>query len=368
MSQQLQDSNTSTKVSEDSMIVDGRGAAEFKSDTFSKYKKTDVKKQLLSAMVKGKIEPACYWSAELVCAGEFIDIWEMVLLFLGKYVSTANIRLTVYLEYRYSIFRNICAQQSELTAELNLRNHKEIRKLFAELMYVCCTSRQKNSVEVIKINRVEEFDISQLSDRLKATSTDFVRGIIKTKDPKELTIPLNELGFQLSERNTSAACYWVEWVIEFDHFCRNVKKKPCVCEKRPEYPCESKLSRDAIWLVWDLLFKYAEQGTTSNVRAPIIKATMDALLQLFAIRYTSAACRKRRYLMYFAVSLLTEPMDDACAQQPLVQNPTMLEMIVDRIDTTVYKQIKKNEERLKMDYLYHNLQYERLMMDESLGF
>ena len=60
-------------------------------------------------------------------------------------------------------------------------------------------------------------------------------------------------------------------------------------------------------------------------------------------------------------------MDEACAQQPLVQNPTILEMIVDRIDTTVYKQIKKNEERPKLDYLYHNLQYERLMMDESLG-
>jgi hypothetical protein len=94
---------------------------------------------------------------------------------------------------------------------------------------------------------------------------------------------------------------------------------------------------------------------------------MDALLQLFAIRYTTAACRKRRYLMYFAVSLLTEPMDEACAQQPLVQNPTMLEMIVDRIDTTVYKQIKKNEERPKLDYLYHNLQYERLLQDESHG-
>ena len=365
MSQQQQQQQDSTKVPEDSMIVDGRSAADFKSDTFSKYKKTDVKKQLLSAMVKGKIEPACYWSAELVCAGEFIDIWEIVLLFLGKYVSTANIRLTIYLEYRYSIFRNICTQQSELTAELNLRNHREIRKLFAELMYICCNSRQKNSVEVIKINRVEEFDISQLSDRLKATSTDFVRGILHAKDPKELTIPLNELGYQISVRNTSAACYWVEWVIEFDHFCRNVKKKPCVCEKRPEYPCESKLSRDAIWLVWDILFRYVELGTAE--RPAIVKAAMDALLQLFCIRYTSAACRKRRYLMYFAVSLLTEPMDETCAQQPLVQNPAMLEMIVDRIDTTVYKQIKKNEERPKMDYLYHNLQYERLLQDESLG-
>ena len=353
-----------TKVSEDSHINDARHENDFRSDTFSRYKKTDVKKQLLAALVKEKIEPACYWSAELICAGQIIDVWEVLFLFLGKYVGMGNIRLSIYLEYRYSIFRNICAQQhSEMRAELTLRNHREIRKLFAEVMYVCCTSRRANSVEVIKINRVEEFDITQLSDRLKATSTDFVQGVLKPKDPKEFTIPLNELGYQLSVRNTSMACYWVEWVIEFDHFCRNVKKKPCVCEKRNEYPVDSKCARDAIWILWDMLFKHLANGT----RPPIVQTVMDALLQLFCVRYTVASCRRRRYLLYFAIALLSEPIDEMCAQQPLVKEPVVLEMIVSHIDSAVYKQIKKNEERPTMDYLYHNLQYERSMMDQEMG-
>jgi hypothetical protein len=232
------------------------------------------------------------------------------------------------------------------------------------MMYVCCTSRQKNSVEVIKINRVEEFDITQLSDRLKATSTDFVNGILKSKDPKEFTIPLNELGYQLTERNTSMACYWVEWMIEFDHFCRNTKKKPCTCEKRAEYPVDTKLTKDSIWLVWDIIFKYLETA----VRPPIIRTVIDALLQLFCVRYTTPACRKRRYLLYFAVALLTEPLDETCVNQPIVREPAILEVIVNRIDSTVYKQIKKNEVQSNLDYLYHNLQFERTMMDQTMHF
>ena len=41
----------------------------FKGSTLSNYKLTDVKKQFMNEMVKGNIEPACYWSAEMVCSG-----------------------------------------------------------------------------------------------------------------------------------------------------------------------------------------------------------------------------------------------------------------------------------------------------------
>jgi len=62
-----------------SLINDIRTSAKFKGVTFSKYKKADVRKQLIENMKNGKLEPASYWCAELVCAGHFMEAWESII-------------------------------------------------------------------------------------------------------------------------------------------------------------------------------------------------------------------------------------------------------------------------------------------------
>ena len=213
-------------------IIDVRTHTDFKTISFSEFKKTEVKKQILLAIFQGKIEPACYWCAEMVCAGHFTDIWEICLLYLSKHIHLGNPKLAIYLEKRFAVFRNIM-QQGMFYDELQLRNHQTIRDMFAEIMCILASSPKKNSLELVKINRVEEFDITNIQERLKAPSVQFAEPIFRKEDPKELWIAMNEFAYQISMDdghvpNAMLAWYWVEWIIAFDEICKKKKNEMCL--------------------------------------------------------------------------------------------------------------------------------------------
>ena len=113
------------------IINDIREPNAFKGISFSGYKKTEVKKHMIDNMLKGKIEPACNWCAELICAGHFMDLWESIMYFVGKYIHIGNPKIIIYLELRFTIFKNIM-KQGFFVNELQLRNNSTIRNLFAE--------------------------------------------------------------------------------------------------------------------------------------------------------------------------------------------------------------------------------------------
>lgn len=354
-------------IPSNSDINDIREPSHFKGESFSKYKKTEVRNQLLENMIKGKIEPACYWSAELICAGHFMELWETIIHYTGKHIHLGNPKIVSYLEMRFQIFRNIMTSGKHQN-ELQLRNNQTIRNLFAEVIAILTYSNRKHSFESIKINRVEEFDMTQMTERLKAPSMKYADSIFNKEDPKELFIAINEFSYNISNErhNMLNACYWVEWVIEFDLICRK-RKESCLCERRTYLSVENKYQRDIIWLIWDALNKY-----TTEINNPFISKLMTSIMNIFCIKYTTGSCKKRRYLLYFAVALLTEPVPldiELFTKKELIHN------VVGKINE-VYKQIKKNEESPGTDYLFNNLDkhanYEKsirkLEMMESIDF
>lgn len=357
---------TST-TNRNSEINDIREPSQFKGESFSKYKKTEVRNQLLKNMINGKIEPACYWSAELICAGHFMDLWETIIHYTGKHIHLGNPKIVCYLEMRFQVFRNIITSGKH-QSEIELRNNQTIRNLFAEVIATLLYSNRKHSFESIKINRMEEFDMTQMTERLKAPSMKYAESIFKKEDPKELFIAINEFSYNISSErhNMLNACYWVEWVIEFDIICRK-RKEFCYCERRTHMNIENKYQKDIIWLIWDALNKYSDE-----LNNPFIYKIMQSILNIFCIKYTTGVCKKRRYLLYFAVALLTEPVQ---MDIELISKKELIHNVVGKINE-IYKQIKKNEESPGTDYLFNNLDkqanYEKsirqMEMMESMDF
>jgi hypothetical protein len=296
------------------IIQDIRLSDQFKVFTFSKYQKSSVKKEWISSMLKENVEASCYWTTELICSGLFNELWELIIFFYAKHIHGGNPKIPAYLVMRFDQFKQEAIQ---VTNEMELRNNMCVRKIMTEIICVLCKSKKQNSYDVIDIGK----DIVIVKSKLIAPTIEYNKGF-KPNDPKELFIPINELGYAIFSKNHRVACYWIEWILLFLH------KQKCKSIERTYHP---KYTTDGIWIVWDTLYAYSP--------TPLSKKILDSLLRLFTIAYTPAVKEKRRFLLYYAVSACCDPIS---MDNELIQDKKLIELSYEKC-WIMYKEIRKHE-------------------------
>lgn len=332
---------------EESEINDIRDKSEFKGKTFSGFKKCDVKKELLKSLYHSKIEPSCYWCAELICAGHYIELWDIIIEFYSRHIHVGNPKLIIYLEKRTTDFKDI-VNNGYANQELRLRNNMKIRKLFCEIVCILCESKKQHSYDEIKVKK-DDLDLNQMTDRFKAPDTSYAENIYEKQDPSDIFIPINELAYDLSDegKNVINACYWIEWIIEFDSIYKKEKYK---CERRAFAPVDHKCQMDIIWMIWDIFLQ------ESSNRNPLIQKIIKCAIELFSLKYSQGSIKKRKLLLYFVAGVLTESCN---LTEEMIKDKQKITTFMEQINN-IYIQIKNNEQSPGTDYLYTNMKSSNL--------
>lgn len=323
-------------------INDKRNISDFKNITFSKYKKSEAKKELIKCIISQKIEHACYWSAEFICAGHFLYLWEIIFLCLSKNIHIGNPKLPIYINMRLENFKNIL-NNGYSDNIIKLRNNEKIRFLFCEIIAILCFSKKKNSFDVPKIKE-NDFNFFNLTDKLSAKNKKLGYNVFNNEDPNEIFVAINEFAWNISTKikDNYKANYWLEWILEYHKLCKK-KKQEKKCFRR-QYPVEGKYQLNMIWIIWDVLFSEAKKRNNGIIKI------IEALKDIFCVKYSSGTNTKRKFIIYNAISLLTESYE---LTTPIIKDKSMVEKIKNQIDK-IYIQIKKNEIKPDTDYLFNN--------------
>ena len=333
-------------------INDIREPKEFSGTTFSEFKKSEVKKELLKSLRESLIEPACYWCAELVCSGHYIDIWDIIITFYSKFVQLGHPEMCVYIEHRINTFREI-ARSGYAGNDLAMRNNERVRRLFSEIMCVLCDSPTRHPFEEVKIDQTY-FVMTNITNKLKAPDVSYATETFKTDDPKELYIAVNELSYSVSStgKNLMSACFWTEWIMSYKRICQS-KKETCVCVRRDIVEVDEKHKRHVDWMVWNIFIHAA-----NTHRNPRVKKLIHSLMNIYALKYSNGVFRKRRFLMYVAISLL---VDKVTLGGELISTNTKekIKSVASSIHT-IYKQIKVRERTPSIDDTVANVKQSSL--------
>ena len=318
-------------MNDDIIINDTR--SKFKTTSFSNFKKSELCKKLQNSIYYNKREEAFFWTCEMLCSNMLLEIWDTYLIMMSKYIHIHNPKLPLYIEKKYSEFREIIGQDDSIE---KIRNNKKMLIIFCSITTVLSCADKLTTLDYLQ--HKFEFKLESLYENLKAPDTSYAKIVYKEGDPVEYLIPFNEFIYHLTEtRQKVDIIYWLNWIIEYDILCRK-KKKNVGCVPRSIYQNNRKtLETNIIWVIWDTIFIVMKKENHSSNMFNIV----NSIYNLFIVRYCVSTNKKRISLICHTIELLLLHKDIKY-NIPILNNNSELSNIDENINV-VMEQIKKNE-------------------------
>ena len=369
----LKQQQTELEGSKTNQILDTRLVEEFKGISFSQFKLTDVKKRFMTSVLESNMEESICWSLECIASGHFLELWDCIIMLMSCHIHSGNPKLPIYIQKRMNIFRNIMNTVGISTPNsiLRLRNHHTIRELFCEIVCILCVSPKRNKYQTVKVDKENDFDMVHLNHRLLAPSQEYGKLVFQKNDPTDMFIALNEFVYAIhpeeKEKNLMNAWFWIEWLFLYEQKLKK-KKISCTIQKRNIDTIEEKYQTDLIWIVWDAIFYMVKK------KPPIYGHIIQALFDLYTLRYRPALKRKRRFLLYFAISVLIEPLD---MNLPLVYQKERIQKMkrsigkyysfLKQCEVIDEEELKKDEEGIQKPFILNSVKGKKKGKKEKKG-
>jgi len=124
------------------------------------------------------------------------------------------------------------------------------------------------------------------------------------------------------------------------------KKHPISLEERQINGIDVKHRRYLIWLVWEIFHNVCNkrEGNDSLLLGKIVNTCQS----LFIIRFSRGEISRRRYLIYFVISLLTEPYEYRSLDE-YNGRISHIESKLEQIYKLKEKEIIKEKENIKLE-------------------
>ena len=289
--------------------------------TFSNYPKAKVLKDLENAIYYQKTEEAFFWTGDLLCSGFILELWNLYIHVLCKYIHIQHPKLPLYVYKKFVEFKEMV---HECTNDLELRNMEPIKTLLFSLTLILSETKKQTLLDPMTF----KFKFEEVFTDLCAPTLEYVAPFFKEGDPKELFVPLNEFVYHLTEtKNKTKLFYWMDWILCYDEKCSK-EKKPIFSLEREGIP---HFYQNIVWILFEIFLSHPD---------PLRKRTVESLMGLFTIRYRPSHNKKKREVLTFCIVLFME--ETLPYHLPLVERGEIFGPLQKNIQL-IFKELKKNE-------------------------